>query len=134
MTFETLAKGEMGNGGGSEMDISDFRVIRDEETFREVWGMINPSLGSDSGMPEIDFDEHLILSARMGQQPSSGYEIEILDVIENEETIRVPIQSTRPGRTCVTLTVITSPHHIVKIPRTDREIIFEPRTVVNECD
>jgi hypothetical protein len=53
---------------------------------------------------------------------SSGYSIEIKEISENSENITVTIENVLPGE--AVLAVITQLYHIVKIPRSSKQIKF----------
>ena len=70
----------------------------------------------------INFNEFIIISVITENQPDTGYSVSINEIIENKNSINVfsEIQYTGSG-----YTRIVQPFHIVKIPSTNKEIVFE---------
>jgi hypothetical protein len=70
----------------------------------------------------INFNEFIIIAVITENQPNTGYSVSVNEIIENKNSINVfsEIQYTGSG-----YTRIVQPFHIVKIPSTSKEIVFE---------
>ena len=70
----------------------------------------------------INFNEFIIIAVITENQPNTGYSVSINEIIENKNSINVfsEIQYKGSG-----YTRIVQPFHIVKIPSTNKEIVFE---------
>ena len=70
----------------------------------------------------INFNEFIIIALITENQPNTGYSVSINEIIENKNSINVfsEIQYVGSG-----YTAIVQPFHIVKIPSTSKEIVFE---------
>ena len=70
----------------------------------------------------INFNEFIIIAVITENQPNTGYSVSINEIIENKNSINVfsEIQYVGSG-----YTPIVQPFHIVKIPSTNKEIVFE---------
>ena len=70
----------------------------------------------------INFNEFIIIALITENQPNTGYSVSINEIIENKNSINVfsEIQYVGSG-----YTAIVQPFHIVKIPSTNKEIVFE---------
>jgi UDP-N-acetylglucosamine transferase subunit ALG13 len=70
----------------------------------------------------INFNEFIIIAVITENQPNTGYSVSVNEIIENKNSINVfsEIQYTGSG-----YTRIVQPFHIVKIPSTNKEIVFE---------
>ena len=71
---------------------------------------------------EIDFSNYLILAAFSEVRPSSGYSIEIKNIVEYSANITATIENVYPSG--VVLPVLTQPYHVVKIPKSNKQIVF----------
>ncbi|MCH8568175.1 MAG: protease complex subunit PrcB family protein [Balneolales bacterium] len=130
--LETVSQGA--HGGFSSNGDKEF-VIRDSENFSQFWkNMHGPQLGQNENIPDINFQDFMIIAVFMGEMPSSGYSIGITEIESGENSLTVKVQETRPGSTCMNMTVMTAPHHIVKIPSSDKDVSFVYNTQINECD
>ena len=111
-------------------------VVRDRDTWVEVWKRINSGPNSQNAppMPEIDFTQEILVVAAMGFRPTSGYQITIdaAYLIESYPRLEVVVRSVENTR-CGGFTVITAPIDIVRIPRTDRPVVFRETQVVADC-
>ncbi|MCH8558592.1 MAG: protease complex subunit PrcB family protein [Balneolia bacterium] len=135
-SMETLSRGTMGSPVSLETGNDGQIVISSQEQFEELWKQMHQGIGNDvDDVPEIDFDRFTVLGVFMGEMPSSGYSIRINEIIlQDDGSLIAEVYRSEPGPTCMNLTVITYPHHIVKIPAYDREITFESTTFVEECE
>lgn len=111
-------------------------VVRDRDTWVEVWNRINSGPNSHNAppMPEIDFTSEILVVAAMGLRPSSGFQITIdtAYLYESFPRLEVVVRSVENTR-CGGFTVLTAPIDIVRIPRTERPVIFRETQVIAEC-
>ncbi|MGM0454220.1 MAG: protease complex subunit PrcB family protein, partial [Thermodesulfobacteriota bacterium] len=70
----------------------------------------------------------------MGTQKSTGYSIEITELTAFDDHIRARVVSRVPGRNCRTGSALTHPYHLVRIPKTDKDIIFSEKRIVHSCE
>lgn len=130
ITFETISKDVMGNP--IMITEETLVAVQSQEALDRLWNAPTALLERPSA-PEIDFENYILLVAASGERPSSGYTIEIETVEELEDVIRVVVRNTEPGEGCMNLTVITTPHHIVKIERPSKNIVFNVSNRTNHC-
>jgi len=129
---ERLAFTEIGSGDGAEnLEGADklLTVIREADVFNTAYQALTAS-----PPPAIDFRKHLVLLVRMGTCGSTGYSIEVADVRDHEKYVEVHVISRAPGRSCINALALTRPYQFVKIPRTEKEIIFSETLIVTECE
>ncbi len=98
---------------------------------QSTWNQFMSDL-SDSGMyaqtspafleTTVNFADYKLLVVIDNMQPDTGHSINITNVIENENTINVTKQSTNIG---AGFHIVIHPFHIVKIPNSDKPIVFE---------
>jgi hypothetical protein len=131
LKIETLSQESM----GSPLMITDetLLVIRNQEELDRLWEHPT-SMMEKPDNPSIDFSNHFILVSAMGEMPSSGYSTTIEYLEENEGVLVAHVKNLFPGAGCVNLMVITTPHHIVKINRTDADVRFEVVSEVVDCE
>jgi len=119
-------------------------VVRDRATWESVWTRNPPStfvLDEDGKfkptfppLPEIDFAKETLIVVSMGQQPTSGYFITVEGAKEFSDRIEVEVQSLSPNRyQCFLLQVVTYPIDIVRLPRSDKNVVFHETEVVKDC-
>jgi hypothetical protein len=131
LSFDTIEKGFY-----STYKEKKNLVINSEEEWSELWQEMNSNDENKSNaIPSINFNEEQVIAVFQGEKNSSGYEISIKKIVETNDSIKVFVEETIPGENCETLTVITSPYHIVKIkkPLIEKEISFEEKQSTTSC-
>ncbi len=117
--FATLAKGT--SGGPSEP--SDM-IVRDAAVLESLWVTISPEPEKAAPLPAVDFGVDMVIAVFAGQKPSSGYAIEVKSIQDVGESIHVQVVDTKPPPEVATMTVITHPYHVVKLPKLDKPVKF----------
>lgn len=128
--FETISK----DGLGNPLLITEQTLIaiQNQEDLEKLWSLPTALLYRPE-MPEVDFKSHVLLVVATGERPSSGYSIEIDRIEELEDVIRVTVNASQPGEDCMNMTVITTPHHIIKVARPSKGIVFNMISSINHC-
>jgi len=70
----------------------------------------------------IDFSQYQIIAVFDKIYSNGGHSIDIINVKENGKSITVVVNNLLTGDAT---SVIAQPFHIVKIPKTEKQIIFE---------
>jgi hypothetical protein len=116
-------------------------VIRDRDAWVDVWRRIHrhdPYRGPNPEpppLPEIDFSREMLVVASMGRRPSSAYAI-IVDgayAYERDYRLEIAVRSVENRKGCFAAGVMTAPIDIVRLPKTDRSVIFRETEVVPDC-
>lgn len=118
-----IGKGEL-YGAGKENILQQNIVITDTVTWIELKNKMN-SVNNVTGSfteTEIDFSQYIILASFSKLRNTGGYSIEINRILEYPFEIIVTVKNLIPSG--FVPAVITQPYHIVKIPKTGKEIIF----------
>lgn len=109
-------------------------IINDSQSFETLWEDIHANTTPLPELPEIDFTEYTVIASMMGVQNSGGYSIEISEIAASDDIIGVKIEEREPGSDCVTTGALTSPFHIVKVPKSpDGDVRFTTDRTVFEC-
>ena len=117
MPMTTIARGGVSN-------ISQPRqvVIRTAGEWDTLW---HEHAGPDAKAPEVDFSREMVVGVFLGTRSTGGYAVEITGVDERGGAVVVHYTATTPERGMMLAQVITSPFHLVKVPRADGEVTFE---------
>lgn len=70
----------------------------------------------------VDFETYKVIAAFDEPRPNGGHSIDIISVTENAENITIVVEKLLNGDAT---TFPTRPYHFVKIPISNKEIIFE---------
>ncbi len=118
--FVEIGIGSLSGSGQEDIDQSNL-VITNQTDWQELIAVIDAIVNVSGNFSEtdIDFDNFMLIAVFL-ELKGNGYDVEITNVIENENNITITTQETE----FLTL-VMTQPYHIVKIPVSDKTIIFE---------
>ncbi|MGF1669888.1 MAG: protease complex subunit PrcB family protein [Balneolaceae bacterium] len=139
MTMSTVSNSlvsiEQSQTGSYKFSEKTNEVINDPGSFATLWDDLHANRIPLPELPEVDFTEYTVIASMMGIQNSGGHSIEILKVANADNVIGVKIEEREPGAGCVTTAVLTSPFHIVKIPKTSgSDIRFTTDRITFECN
>lgn len=85
-------------------------------------------------VPEINFKEEMIIGVFMGEQNSGGYEIEVMEITQTSDHIKVYVKDKIPGKTCNTTDVLTQPYTLIIIPKSNKKVFTKSKTEIITCD
>lgn len=114
-------------------------VVRDRESWLDVWKRIHrpdPNRGpypEPPPLPEIDFSREMVVVAAMGRRPTSAYAIIIDSAYERDDQLEVVVRSVENRKGCGAFTMMTAPVDIVRLPKTERSVVFREIEVVPDC-
>ena len=111
-------------GNGKENITKQNLIISSNKAWTELTNKMNSvnKVTDNFTETEIDFSHFILLSAFDEIKMAGGYAIEITSIVENRHDLTVTLRRLAPKGGVYT--VITQPYHIVKIPITDKRIIF----------
>lgn len=122
--FQTIGQGNL-YGSGKEGISQQKTVIVDSDSWTRLMEKMNSVNNVTSGFSEtdIDFTKYSVIAVFDKVQNSGGNSIEVVKITESENQIKVFVETTSPDG--MATSVMTQPFHIVKIPATDKEVVFE---------
>jgi hypothetical protein len=108
---------------GSQSRVSTARqlVVREPGEWASTWhehAQVRPQ-------PAVDFSREMVVGVFLGTRPTAGYAVEIVGYQENGEDVVVQYRELAPSRDLITAQVLTSPYHLVVIPRRSGTVTFE---------
>ena len=113
---ETIAHGD------SSRIAQPRRVLaRTAEEWRALWAAHS---GPEAPEPPIDFDTRIVAGVFAGERPTSGFGVRITGTHRDGSSLVVSVEEQRPPDGAMTAQVITSPFHLVSLPRYDGRIMF----------
>jgi hypothetical protein len=92
-------------------------IIADEQAWAAAWATIHLGNSEQPPLPAINFASSVLVLAAMGERPSTGYSVTILEVRASSGTLNVTVRERSPGSSCFTGAAMTSPVHVVEVPR-----------------
>ncbi len=122
ITPTLLLKGEL-YGAGQENILEQRTVIDNQTDFDNLqtqMSMVNNTLFPPT--IAVNFATEKVIAVFSPVQNSGGHAINISNIVETNTEITVTVTSTSPQGFATT--VITQPYHVVKIPQTNKPIVF----------
>ena len=101
--------------GGSGPAFRDNLVIRNEVTWEAVWLETHSGETPLPTLPTVNFTSEIVIVVSQGARSSGGFFTNITRIIIAGGFYVVYVDEIHPGPDCGVITVITYPHHIVKI-------------------
>lgn len=97
-------------------------VCRTDDEWRTLWAI---HAGPEADAPAVDMTTVTVAAAFAGEKPSAGYSLEISAAEQAGPGVRLVVQERGPGRDAVAAAIITSPFHIVAVPKTVGQITWQ---------
>ena len=100
-------------GQSSQIDKAKQVSARTPDAWATLWS------GHAGGRtpPNVDFTKDVVAAVFLGSRPSAGYAVDIVRARQDGVALVVSYKETRPAPDSVAAQVLTSPYHIVAIPK-----------------
>jgi len=73
---------------------------------------------------DINFSEEMVVGVFLGEKQTGGYEVEVTDVLDQNDYIEFQIKINEPDPGEIVAQSITSPYHIIKLNKIEKEMVF----------
>ncbi|MFA7446467.1 MAG: protease complex subunit PrcB family protein [Flavobacteriaceae bacterium] len=127
MEFSTIARFVIGNTPFLDNSESQNIIISDSANWEDFLvdleyhlGYSIDSINIDSS---VDFETYQVISVFDQIRPTGGFGISVISVIENQNNIIVNLETSYDDG--ITFQMPIQPFHIVKIPKSDKPVVFE---------
>ena len=91
------------------------------------WATLWRQHAGDKPAPKVDFATATVVAVFLGTRPTAGFQVEIVGTRAEGDALVVQWSERRPAADLVTAQILTSPAHIVAIPKVVGEIRFEKK-------
>jgi hypothetical protein len=112
--FTTVA-----GGVASQIDEPRRVIVRTAEEFQALW-----KTHSSAPLPKVDFTKSIVVGVFLGTRPTAGYAVAITGVRRQGTAAIVEWAELVPDKTKMLAQMLTSPFHLVAIPRDTESIEF----------
>jgi hypothetical protein len=116
LQMETIVRDNMSN-----VEETTQIVARTASEWAALWRL---HAGDQAPAPKIDLAKRMVVAVFLGSRPSAGYAVEVGSATPAGQTLIVEWSEHRPTPGSLLAQVITSPAHLVSIPRFDGPITF----------
>lgn len=121
--FSTIARFVIGNTPFLDNSESQNIIISDSATWEGFLVDLEYHLGYSIDMDSsIDFETYQVISVFDQVRPTGGYSISVISITENQNNIVVNFETSYDDG--ITFQMPIQPYHIIKIPKSDKEIVF----------
>ncbi len=108
-------------GAQSAIEAARQVVARDADQWMEVWRAHSPNRPP----PSVDFAREMVVGVFVGTRQTAGFAVEIPGYRDLGSALIVQYRETVPSRDAMTAQVLTSPYHLVVVPRRTGDVKFE---------
>lgn len=108
-------------GPNSGIDDTRAVVVRSQADWDTLW----KSHAGVQPAPSVDFSRELVAAVFLGTRPTAGFSVEIAGYRREGSALVIDYVERVPGAGGFTAQVLTSPFHIVKLPRSDGPVRFQ---------
>lgn len=88
------------------------------------WDTLWKSHAGPQAVPVVDFSTNMVAAVFLGERPTGGYRVAIVGVRRENDALVLDYVERAPGAADIVTQVLTSPFHIVKLPRFSGPIRF----------
>lgn len=113
--FSTIAMDAISN-----VDEPRQAVARTPQEWKALW----QAHAGDRPAPKVDLSKQFVAAVFLGSRSTAGYRVEITAIKVAGRTMTIEWREGRPAADSILAQVITSPAHLVAIPKFDGEIVF----------
>ena len=99
-------------------------IIRTNVQLKAAWALAFGNQEPQPDLPQVDFEKQMLIAVFMGQKNTGGHSIEMTGIEESAGDLTVHVAEQSPKPDDVTTQAITSPFHVVLIPRFSGEINY----------
>jgi PrcB C-terminal len=117
----------------------EYRIVQSRDEWQDLWRELEPRTSREQGqtspnpVPDIDFQQRVLIVAAMGARPTGGYSVEITSLVESSQRIVVTVAEQLPGPKCTTTQAVTHPIAIVTTARSQKPFEFEFVRTTQPC-
>ena len=112
---------ELDKGDQSNVDDAKQVIARTAAEWTALWRRHSP----DRDQPRVDFGRDMVVGVFLGTQATAGFSVEIVSALVEQGVLVVRFRETRPQSDRIVAQVITSPYHLVAVPRHSGDVRFE---------
>ena len=107
-------------GSYSRIEERTETAIRSASEWQAFW----KSHGAGDPPASVDFAKEMVAAVFLGTRPTGGYSVEIASTRREGDALIVEYVERRPSADSIVTQALTSPFHIVKLPKVDGPVRF----------
>ncbi len=96
-------------------------AVRTPAEWQTLWKEHAPP---SAKLPGVDFAKDMVVGVFLGTRPTGGYSVDVVSVESSGGETVVTYRETQPARDALLIQTLTSPVHLVRIPRQKGAVRF----------
>jgi hypothetical protein len=100
-------------------------AITNRADWEKLWTEHTARMEPKQPAPAVDFNKETVVVVTQGQKTTGGYGVEITDVTKYDGKAMVTAKTRAPKPGAITLQALTSPIHIVAVPKIAGKVEFK---------
>ena len=120
---EPVALAPLESGAQSGVTERSFRVVVDENAFRELHASVHNLRMSLPRPPDVDFAANVVLVAFLGRRSTGGYGTGFGDLTVEGRVARATVVERSPPEGAILTQAITTPYAMATLPRDGVEVV-----------
>jgi hypothetical protein len=100
-------------GLDSQVDDARQATVRSAAEWEKLW----KQHAGERVRPAVDFSKDMVVAVFLGSRPTAGFSVEIVGAHADGSALIVQYRERRPAAGGITAQVLTSPYHIVAMPK-----------------
>ncbi len=127
---ESLPIRSLAKGAFSSIQDPRQEVVKDQASWEKFWAAHTVRTRDPKRCPEVDFSKEMVIAVTLGKQRSGGYSVEITEVKPSHAKLSITVTTTKPVKGRMSIQALTAPYHLVAVPKSDLEPIFQEQAPV----
>ena len=100
-------------------------IITDENKWKSLLSEAYKTYSSIPTLTQVDFNKEMVIAVFQGRNSSGGFGIKVTKIVEKDQSIEVFIEETKPKSGQIVTMVLTQPYHIIKLKKSNNQVIFK---------
>lgn len=120
MTWRTLSRGLT-----SGLTAPRQMVIRDEVAYFKLWADHAAEVNRMALPPTVDFSREMVIVVALGNRPTGGYLVEVVDAELRGRTLEVLVGEREPQPGTLQIQQVTQPYQMIVLPALNARVRFQ---------
>jgi hypothetical protein len=99
-------------------------IVSREERWAEVWDQIVAGRSPKPAIPNVDFNQRILIVAALGETADSCKSVEVESVTRRDGALDIVLAEVRPPANCSCPPVVVQPVHVVSVTRAATDATF----------
>ena len=105
-----------------------WEVIDSKAKLETLYSVLNATIQPKHQLPEINFDNQIVVALFLGEKNSGGYHIVPINVINENDKIIISYKEISPKPTDMATMSLTQPYCLIKVNNPKEEVVFKKIT------